>query len=221
MGLPSAYRDGVTYALRVVLTDPDPTRGRWGFELAVLDGALRPGGSLFATDGNTSVVFDGIRAVDFVRQTAVGSSVQTWDFDWTAPLAGSGEVTMYYCGNAADGGCCPDGDHIFCSVAVLAEELCDPKPQRIAGLVVARVGGDLDWSWWPDPSAAGGYRLYAVAARAEIPRANQDLTPTALRGCAAPGASDTSCREAGVALDGESLFYQMVGVCANGDEGPN
>ena len=83
------------------------------------------------------------------------------------------------------------------------------------------MADDIEWSYDGDPFAVGGYRLYAVADKLAIADAN-DTTPTARRVCPAPTALDVSCVEPLGAIDPAlELYYQVVGVCGTGLEGPN
>jgi len=219
-GTPAEWQATQTYRLLVeVVDDTLQPRARWGFEAAAVDDALSQAGLLTRVNFETAVVADFGRALDFVRQNFNGSFQSTWEFEWTAPAAGAGDVTCYYCANAADGLGGKRGDHIFCASQTLAEERCDPKPGRIALLMAGRFGADVQWSWQVDADAAGGYRLYAVDRKTELPAANE-RTPSALVACPAPAPVDASCLEVD-AFAAPGRFYQIVGVCASGEEGPN
>lgn len=113
-GLPDSYVPGETYTLTLTLADPDAAR--WGFALTALDdGGLRSG-VLTVTDVGTQLSSGDGR--DYLKHNSTGTAPGTtdeksWAFDWTAPVAGSGAVTMFVAGNAADHDFTSDGDRIY------------------------------------------------------------------------------------------------------------
>jgi uncharacterized protein (TIGR03118 family) len=129
------YKGGATYRLRVEVRDPE--QQRWGFELtARLASNLEKGqaGDLTSSDGNTRVICESNTPkpcsadlpVQFVEHVAAGTRNGTpngvdFEFDWTAPANGSGPVTFYVAGNAANGNGNPTGDHIYTSSLSITE----------------------------------------------------------------------------------------------------
>ena len=95
---------------------------------------------------------------------------------------------------------------------------CTQAPGRVALLRGKKVlPSDTLFSWDPEPSSAGGYHLYAVAAKTLIPMANVSQTPV----CSAPPGALSCVHSASLVSPPTLIFYQVVGVCANGaDEGP-
>ncbi len=121
-GLPAEYVPGETYAVTLTLADPDAMR--WGFELTVLDDAGTRAGMLAVTDAGTQLSSGSDR--DYLKQTSAGTAPGTadqksWDFDWTAPDAGAGPVTIHVAGNAADNDGSNAGDRIYATSLGAAE----------------------------------------------------------------------------------------------------
>jgi len=121
-GVPAVYTPGQTYTLQVELGEGSASR--WGFEITALDGALDGAGSFTATDGEVQVSATG--SVQYAKHTSLGTSIgtmgiKTWQFDWTAPAAGTGVVRFYAAGNGANANSSPTGDMIYTAAIASAE----------------------------------------------------------------------------------------------------
>ena len=124
-GLPSMYTPETVYSIEVVLADPEAMR--WGFELTILDGSDQFAGNLAPVDGNTQVSTGGPFGRTYVKHTLDGTQFGqadqgSWQFDWTAPAAGAGDVTIYMTGNAANGNFATSGDRIYATFLPWPEE---------------------------------------------------------------------------------------------------
>lgn len=115
-GVPTDYSPGVDYTLTIDIVDPEQMR--WGFEMTVITDAGDEGGVLAALDGNTQVSGtggDGDR--DYVKHTFTGTqageTAGQWTVQWTAPDEGTGMVTFYLAGNAANNNGNNQGDYIY------------------------------------------------------------------------------------------------------------
>ncbi len=135
VGLPDTYQPESTYTLQVVLEDPG--QSRWGFELTVIDEAGNQAGTLEAVDNTVQISEGAGNQRDYAKQTLTGTftgqSSATWTFRWTAPPAGTGPVTFYVAGNAANGNFSTSGDYIYTLsttvVAVAEEDSLSSEPQ--------------------------------------------------------------------------------------------
>jgi len=62
---------------------------------------------------------------DFIKHTSAGTSPgsasMSWQFQWTAPGSGTGTVTIYYAGNAANNSGDPLGDYIYVTTHAMQE----------------------------------------------------------------------------------------------------
>lgn len=135
---PAEYQPGMNYTITVTLRDPGQMR--WGFELVPLrldETTQQPvmAGTLTNLTAHTTIqeVFDGRQYVSHTSNaidegepdgTYAGTpdGPVSWSFTWTAPPAGSGAVTFYAAGNAANGdGQNGDEDFVYTTSAVSAE----------------------------------------------------------------------------------------------------
>ena len=122
----TTYTPGSTYKLHIVLTDANAQR--WGFEVTARGGTdrLTLAGMLAVDNAATTQFSPGSNPGEYVTHTAPGTAQGTrgsnsWDVNWTAPAAGSGPVTIFVAGNAANGNGNNQGDQIYTSSLVLQE----------------------------------------------------------------------------------------------------
>jgi len=113
-GLPTNYSPGVTYDLELTLSDPNALR--WGFELTVLEAGGSSAGTIVVTDPGTQTSTTGNRT--YLKHTSSGTAPgtpvsRTWPFEWTAPAEGTGAITLYVAGNAANNSNTNAGDRIY------------------------------------------------------------------------------------------------------------
>jgi len=112
------YTPGATYKVHVTVADPGAQR--WGFELTARMGANKAAqaGSFSVDNAATTQFSPGSGPGEYVTHTSAGTSLgtsgsNTWEVNWTAPPAGSGTVTFYAAGNAANGNFNNLGDQIY------------------------------------------------------------------------------------------------------------
>ncbi len=141
-----SYTPGSTYKVRVTLTDP--TANRWGFQVTGRRGAdkLTLAGT-FAIDNATTTQFaPGGAAGEYVTHTAAGTSAgtagsSTWEVSWTAPAAGSGQVTFYAAGNASNNSGNNQGDTIYTTSLSITEAADTPVTGKSHILPQLAFGG--------------------------------------------------------------------------------
>jgi hypothetical protein len=75
------------------------------------------------------------------------------------------------------------------------------------------------FSWPQEPNSALGYRLYAVQGKEQIPSA--DGSTMSAPECQTSALTATACDDSDALspISSSILFYQLVGVCADGREG--
>ena len=120
------YVPGDTYT--ICLEIADPAASRWGFEITLIDAAGDKAGLLSPVDAQTQVA-DSVIAMhlrQYGKQTLAGTSPgtlggKTWMMEWQAPATGTGTVTLYGMGNAADNGGSVLNDYIYSLVLPLDE----------------------------------------------------------------------------------------------------
>lgn len=139
-GIGATYTPGTAYPVEVTLADPDAMR--WGFELTALDEAGATVGSFVlpptlqqSTTGNRTYVKHTVDATHFGQ---TGSS--SWQFTWNAPATGTGQVTFYVAGNAANGNFINTEDRIYAHSFAYPE--FDPQVAVDDALPVARLIGN-------------------------------------------------------------------------------
>ena len=123
----TTYTPGQTIRMRVTLEDP--AAARWGFNLTVRkEGSPDFAGAVAVPSTPTPAVVnvrtDG--ATRFVTHSPNGTfrtqrTQASWEFDWTAPVAGTGPVRFYVAGNAANNSGDEGGDRIYTANLALAE----------------------------------------------------------------------------------------------------
>jgi len=117
----SEYVGGTTYLVNLDMSS-DP--GTSGFSATALDGTAAMAGTLTGNALGSTQDFTngpGTRAyVSHISSTSPTSGI--WSWNWTAPAAGTGDVTFYIATNAANGnGAAGPGDVIYLSTHTISE----------------------------------------------------------------------------------------------------
>ncbi len=106
-GFPSNnYQAGQTYTLHLEVTGV--SNPKTGFEMTVENSNHQKQGTFAASDSNTQPIQGG----NYITHTSQGNAHHTWDFQWTAPAASQGDLTVYYAVNIANGNGSTSGDYI-------------------------------------------------------------------------------------------------------------
>jgi|APTNR8051073442_1049403.scaffolds.fasta_scaffold00694_19 hypothetical protein len=105
----TAYEPGKTYSLRVAITAGSGTPSRYGFMAVALTGATNQGAGAFGTPPA------GMRKTTISNRVYVEHNTpsvsNTFEVEWTAPAAGTGDVRFYSAGNATDNSNSITGDN--------------------------------------------------------------------------------------------------------------
>ena len=127
----TTYAGGRTYRMRVTLEDP--TASRWGFQLSVRKEATTTAVGTFAVPATPTPAIVQILSGRYLTHSAASGSTfraqrsqAAWEFDWTAPAAGTGAVRFYVAGNAANNNGSDSGDRIYSSNLALGEASTAP-----------------------------------------------------------------------------------------------
>lgn len=116
----TSYTPGQKYRMSVTITDPNARR--WGFELGAWQSSnltRNQAGTLATADGFTRITTEA--SWQYITHTSSGTRPGTagpasFEFDWTAPVAGTGEVSFFVAANAANNNNSNDqGDFIYSS----------------------------------------------------------------------------------------------------------
>ena len=91
----SGYIGGETYNISFTMTKPGGVK--FGFQLSPQDNAGNGLGTLIA--GTGSQIVSSKYITHTFNGTSASGGTKTWDFQWIAPVAGTGSVDVYYAGN--------------------------------------------------------------------------------------------------------------------------
>jgi hypothetical protein len=142
---PSSYSPGQTYAIVVGVGNPGATR--WGFEMTALTASNAMAGT-FAnvtdstgtqTDSGTGRIYEN-QVITSVDGTMAGTQdAGGWAFLWTAPGQGTGTVTFYGAGVAANNDNSADsGDFTYTTTAASTETSGTPVQRTTWGAIKNR-----------------------------------------------------------------------------------
>lgn len=123
---PSFYIAGDTLQFEVALRKLG--QRRWGFQLTAITRTREPAGMLLVTDPSRTQLLSAFNGRQFIEQNGGGTdfgvpdAAPGWNFRWVAPPAGTGTVTFYFAGNAADGDFRTSGDFVYTGSFAVREE---------------------------------------------------------------------------------------------------
>ena len=113
------YEPGQTYS--ITATGTHAGVGKFGFELTSEDMAANKVGTLTVTNTVENQLVNGNNSITHKSAgTTPNGDTKSWTFDWTAPAAGTGDVTFYSAFNAANGNGNNQGDVIYTSTLAVA-----------------------------------------------------------------------------------------------------
>lgn len=118
----SGYVGGQTYRVKVTVTSGGQNGARYGFACSAAKEGSSTAIGIFSTIDNTTLAKNGGRYI--VHNDAPfgnGNTVHEFEFDWTAPEAGTGNIKFFAAANSADGNGTNTGDHIYTSTATIQE----------------------------------------------------------------------------------------------------
>ena len=118
----TGYVPGTKYT--ITLTGKHTGVVKFGFELTAENAQNAKIGTFSITNSTETQLTNMMHAVTHTGNGLTPSSnSKTWSFDWTAPVAGSGDVTFYASLNAADGNGSASGDVIYNTNYTYIEDL--------------------------------------------------------------------------------------------------
>lgn len=106
MNTVTSYEPGVTYTVQVNISD-DGNASVYGFQAVALDAADNSSGDFGAAPAGLQTVM--VAGRDYIEHNSPSNS-GSFEFNWTAPAAATGDVTLYASGNAANGNGSTGGD---------------------------------------------------------------------------------------------------------------
>lgn len=106
----TAYTPGTTYDVTLVVNNTMGTPNGYGFQMTALDGNNVDVADFNPTSINTQIATaNNVGGRRYVEQNGTSSS-NTFAMKWTAPTAGTGDVTFYQIGNSVNGNSSTGGD---------------------------------------------------------------------------------------------------------------
>ena len=121
-GLVSGYIPGQTYTISASIVQTGINK--FGFEVTAERDAnnAKIGTFILTNAANTRFPLGSIlTAVTHTNAGSLGTNSKTWSFDWTAPVAGTGDVTFYGSFNSTNGTGQTNGDKIYTTSLSVAE----------------------------------------------------------------------------------------------------
>ena len=120
----TTYVPGDSYAGGVTLADLG--QSRWGCEFTVLNSANQQAGTIVIIDPiHTQLSDNPSPNPDYLKHTTAGTYAGlqggAWVFQWVAPPSGTGRVTFWVAGNAANNNGGSSGDYIYTRSLVVDE----------------------------------------------------------------------------------------------------
>lgn len=121
----TSYVPGQTYT--ATLTINQSGIGVFGFQMVSRNANNTNVGTFIATNTNQTQVSNGYFQHTSGGISATTTGTKSWNFSWTAPVAGTGTVSFYVATNAADGTGGTGGDAIYTNVFTLTEAVSAPS----------------------------------------------------------------------------------------------
>lgn len=117
----NGYVPGNTYTITLVASHPGAAL--YGFEMTSEDVSNAKKGVFASTSGATQALSSGNSITHHFNGTTPSNDSIMWSFNWTAPVAGTGDVTFYAAVNAANGNNSPSGDQIYLMNNAVGEQV--------------------------------------------------------------------------------------------------
>jgi len=116
------YIPGNTYT--ITLTGTHSGVAKFGFEITAEDASNAKMGTFAITNSNETQFTNAMHAVTHTANgVSPSNDSKSWSFNWTAPAAGSGDITFYASLNAADGNGSTSGDVIYDTHTTFTEDV--------------------------------------------------------------------------------------------------
>ncbi len=140
------YTPGQVYAMSVTVSQTGV--GLFGVGIEALTSTNNNAGTLTITDAASTQIktatVSGISRRNIVHKLNGGlsSNSKVFNFSWTAPAAGTGNVTFYFAGNASNSSGTDAGDYIYTGSQVITEACVTPaQPGTVTGNATVCSGG--------------------------------------------------------------------------------
>ena len=145
LNAPADYRPGETYTLSLSIADSLVPVGRFGFSTTMLDAANLRAGTVQLTDLLRTSLQTGFVSGQ-IRQYlghAQADTTRHWSWQWTAPPAGTGPVTLYVSAVVANRNTQTTGDRVYNRTFTLPENTTFPQAAFSLDTTALCVGGSV------------------------------------------------------------------------------
>lgn len=119
--LVTSYAPGEDYEVKVIINDAAGTPSAYGFQMVAEIDADNSSVNTWANPSSNAKIASTTDGREYVEQNGPSGSNE-FTATWTAPNAGSGNVTIYSCGNGVNGNGGNSGDGAACNSLTLNEE---------------------------------------------------------------------------------------------------
>jgi hypothetical protein len=140
----SGYVPGNTYNITATATRAGHVR--FGFEVSPQSPTGVLLGTLIVTNTTETQLVGANKYITHKLAGTTGSGSKTWNFNWTAPVAGTGNVTFYGAFNCANNSGTSAGDTIFKSTLLVSECAVLAQPGTITGNTTVCAGSSQNYS---------------------------------------------------------------------------
>ncbi len=149
----SGYTAGQTYTITATVARQDHTK--FGFEISPQDLTGNLLGTLILTNTTEMQLIGTGKYITHQSAGVTGVNSRTWTFDWTAPAAGTGDVTFYGAFNITNALNNSSGDTIVLSTLTVNECIPPAQPGAISGNAIVCAGSTQTYSVAPVAGATG------------------------------------------------------------------
>lgn len=116
--------EGYTPGQRYTITaQTQSSRNKFGFQISPQSLSGTKLGTMIITNASETKLTGSGKYITHTNTATGVNGVKVWSFDWTAPAAGTGEVTFYGCFNYANGNGGSSGDSIIKTTLVVNEKV--------------------------------------------------------------------------------------------------
>ena len=151
------YTPGQTYNMSVTVSRS--ANSLFGVGIEALTSGNANAGTLNITDAAStqikSATVSGVSRRNIVHTLDGGATAasKVFNFSWTAPASGTGNVTFYFAGVAGDGDGNESGDYVYIGSQLLTEISCTPpaQPAAISGSATLCSGTTTTYSVAAEP----------------------------------------------------------------------
>ena len=219
----TGYVPGSTYTITATATRPGHVE--FGFEISPQNNAGTLLGTLVVTNSTETQL---VGANKYITHKLAGTSgpsgTKTWNFNWTAPVAGTGTVTFYGAFNVTNSNNNSSGDTIYKSTLVVSECAVPAQPSAITGNAtvcpgssqnysVSAVAGATGYTWTLPSGWTGSSTTNSISVTAGTTSGN--ITVTANNACGA-----STVRILSVTVNNVAVSFSQTNVnCFGGNNG--